>query len=1070
MRITQVAITRPVSTLMATIALLLFGMLALQQLPVNLLPALTYPTITVRTQLPEAAPAEVEALLSKRIEEVVGVVNNVVRLSSISRATQSDVILEFGWGTNIDLAVLEVRERLDRIRLPVDAEPPVLLRYDPALDPIMRLTLSGQADLLTLRTLAEDSLKRQLEVIEGVAAVQVSGGFEEEIQVEVDDARLARLGLSLPQVIERLQQENVDLVGGTIQDGDAHYLVRTLNAFTQVDDIAHIAVGRRNGASITLRDVATVRQGRKDRRLITRLDGDEAIELALFKRVDGNTVRVADRVRQWLPTLEATLGDALPGAHLDVISDQSRFIRQAVWDVLKTAWLGGILAMLVLYFFLHDVRSTLIIGSAIPVSVVGSFFLMYLLDISLNILSLGGLALGIGMLVDNAIVVLESIERQRTSGVSRLSAALQGTTEVGQAITASTLTTVCVFVPLIFVRGVAGQLFNDLALTVSCALVMSLTVAVTLIPTLAAVGGTPVEVKESERPSAAMRRLAKMLRAVLRGCQWLSWPLRWLLRWIEAILGHELNRGTQAYLEGLDRLLRYRVVVLALVLGLCTGCLVLGNQLPQAFMPELHQGVLVADVTLPIGTPLAVTSASVRQLERLVLQHPQISQVYSSVGRQHRSGGVANYERENVAQLHIRLASRLTAADEARVLADLRRATRALPGVRVEFTRPSYFSFAMPLEVEIRGYDLDRLRDVSQQWRERLSAMPELTDVRSSMAPGEPELQLTFDRPKLAALGLDLADVAAMVKQNIQGEVATALTRPERDIDIRVRAHPDILQGIAGLEQLRVNPNSAVPVPLSAVATMEIARGPSEIRHEDLQRVAVITANVQGRSLGATVRAVQQRLRQRPVPTGLVARVRGQSAEMITAFQSLGFALLLATFLVYLVLASQFESFVQPLLILLAVPLGMSGVVVALWLTGQTANVLVGIGAVLLVGIVVNNAIVLVDYSNQCRRRGLDRFNAIREAAAVRLRPILMTTSTTVLGLMPMALGFGHGAELRTPLAITVIGGLLVATALTLVVMPPAYSIVSRRQLRSRAVMTSPVAADTDISRRADEE
>jgi len=515
MRVTQLAISRPVSTIMATIALLLFGLLALERLPVNLLPELTYPTVTIHTRLPEAAPAEVESLLTQRIEEVVGVVNNVVRLSSISRAGQSEVTLEFGWGTNIDLAVLEVRERLDRLQLPIDADTPILLRYDPDLDPIMRLSLSGERDLLTLRTLAEETMQRQLEVIEGVAAVQVNGGLEEEIQVEIDEARLAQLGISLLQVVERLQQENIDLVGGAIHDGDARYLVRTLNAFTSVADIAALGVGRRNGTPIILRDVADVRQGQKDRRLITRLNGVETIELALFKRVDDNTVRVAERVRQRLQALQATLDDLPYAVRLQVISDQSTFIREAIGEVLKTAWLGGILAMLVLYFFLHDMRSTLLIGSAIPVSVVGSFFLMYLLDISLNILSLGGLALGIGMLVDNAIVVLESVERQRAAGVPRLQAAWRGTAEVGQAITASTLTTVCVFVPLIFVRGVAGQLFNDLALTVSCALLMSLTVAVTLIPMFAAIGDAHAGLDEEEPAGPVVQRLAVGLRAAV---------------------------------------------------------------------------------------------------------------------------------------------------------------------------------------------------------------------------------------------------------------------------------------------------------------------------------------------------------------------------------------------------------------------------------------------------------------------------------------------------------------------------------------------------------------------------
>ncbi len=1038
MRWTHLALSRPVSTLMATVALLLFGWLALARLPVDLLPELTYPTVTIRTRLPEAAPVEVEALLSKPIEEVVGVVSHVVRISSVSRAGQSDVVLEFGWGTNVDLAVLDIRERLDRLRLPLDAEPPILLRYDPSLDPIIRLSLSGQTDLLTLRTLAEDVVARRFEVIDGVASVQVGGGVEEEIRVEVDEARLSRLGLALPQIVARLQQENVDLVGGAIHEGDIRYLVRTRNALASVADIGAIVVDRQRDTAILLRDVADVQQGYKDRHLITRLNGEETIELSLYKRVDSNTVTVANLVRKRLSQVQEQL-DATPyEVHLSIISNQAEFIEQAIGEVLKTAWLGGLLAMLVLYLFLHDVRSTLIIGSAIPVSVIGSFLLMYLLDLSLNILSLGGLALGIGMLVDNAIVVLESIERQRAAGMPRWRAALQGTTEVGQAITASTLTTVCVFVPLIFVRGVAGQLFNDLALTVSCALLTSLAVAVTLIPMLAAVGGHAAPVEET--PGRAIRATAAGLRWLGRWLQWLFGPVVWLLGQLERVFTRGLDWTRTAYLTGVDGVLRYRWGALCLVGIGCGAVLYLGTFLPQAFMPDLHQGELLVDLTLPVGTPLEATAQQVEAAEHLAAAHPLVTQVYSMIGRQQRSGGIATAEREHVAQLYLRLGPASTAADEAQVLTDLRRELLVLPGLQAQFARPSYFSVAMPLEIEIRAHELETLRQVTQTWSEALATFPGTTDLRSSMAPGEPELHIVFDRQKLAALGLDLADIAALIKQNVQGEVATALTRGERDVDIRVRAQQSLTRrGRAAIEQLRVNPQSEVPVPLSAVAQLSVTRGPSEIRHEDLQRVAVIAANVQGGSFSHTVRQLQAWLAEQATPPGVVAQVRGQSAEMTSAFRSLGFALALATFLVYLVLASQFESLFHPLLVLFAVPLGISGVVPALWLTGQSLNVLVCIGVVLLVGIVVNNAIVLVDYANQCHRRGLPPQQAIREAAAVRFRPILMTTATTVLGLLPMALGLGQGAELRAPLAITVIGGLLVATVLILGFMPAAY-------------------------------
>ena len=1058
MRITQLAIARPVSATMATIALLLFGVLSVQRLPIHLLPDLSYPTLTIRTELPEAAPAEVEALLSKPIEDVVGVVNNVVRVSSISRAGQSDVMLAFAWDANIDLAALEVRERLDRLALPAEAEAPILLRYDPALDPIMRLSLSGAADLTALRSLADDSIKRELEVVEGVAAVDVSGGFEAEIQVDVDDERLARLGVSLPQVVERLRQENIDLAGGAIQDGDARYLVRTLNAFISVADIGDIVVGRRAAggqASILLRDVAEVRRGHKDRRLITRINGREAIELAVYKRMDANTVRVSERVRQRIQRVGENLRRRQQPAHIQIISEQAGFIRQAIQEVLSTAAIGGLLAMLTLYVFLRDMRSTLIIGSAIPVSIIGSFFLMYLCGVSLNIMSLGGLALGIGMLVDNAIVVLESIDRQRALGLSRAQAALRGALEVGQAITASTLTTICVFAPLVFVQGVAGQLFNNLALTVSFSLLLSLAVAVTLIPMLAAVAGDLPVADEDDAPE----HLVDSFEAQVRGFQllfrlfgFLAFPFVWALGRLIGVFNRVFSRLTALYLTLLRAALRRRLLTGLGVLAACASMACLGPLLQYELLPELYQGELIADVTLATGAPLETTAAKVGRLEALAMQQPHVLRLYSSIGRRQQSGAALAEEREHIAQMRLILTPEARPADEAALLANLRQAFQDIAGVDAQFARPAYFSFELPLEVEIRGYDLDKLQSAAQQVVGRLSSLPGLTDIRSSMAPGEPELQITFDREKLATLNLDVAAVASLIKHHVQGEVATELKQPVRDVDIRVRARPTHVQGIDDVARLQVNPNSAIPTPLSAVARLTVARGPSEIRREDLRRVAVISANIQGGALGQTVREAQQALSTLSLPAGLTAAVRGQSAEMVTAFQSLAFALALATFLVYLVLASQFESFTQPCMILFAIPLGFGGVILALWLTGQAVNVMVAIGAVLLVGIVVNNAIVLIDYANQRRQHDahITALAAAQEAAAVRFRPIVMTTATTVLGLLPMALGLGNGAELRAPLAITVIGGLVVGALLTLFVMPLAYSLVGGGRRRGR--------------------
>ncbi|MCG8604819.1 efflux RND transporter permease subunit, partial [bacterium] len=485
MKIVNFSITRPVTVTMLMVAAVVFGFVAFQRLPINLLPDISYPTFTIRTEYPGTAPGEVENLISKPVEEAVGVISGVVRTSSISRPGISDVILEFDWDTDMDFASLEVREKLDMLNLPQEVEAPILLRFDPSLDPIMRVALAGEESLIALRLFAEERIKQELESLDGVASVQVSGGLEEEIQINVNEGKLATLGIPITQVSQRMAQENVNLTGGTLKDGEAEFLVRTLNEFQRVDEMRDIVVGMRNQVSIILEDVAEVRKGHKERTVITHLNGEESVEIAIYKEADKNTVTVAKTVKERLQNVMQEFEEYNVPLNMSIVNDQSLFIESSVDEVLNTAIWGGILAIMVLYVFLRSMKSTVIISLAIPISIVVTFFFMFLANVSLNIMSLGGLALGVGMLVDNAIVVLESIDRYRRRDYSQAEAADKGTSEVGQAVIASTLTTVCVFVPIIFVEGIAGQLFNDQALTVTFSLVASLMVALTLIPMLA---------------------------------------------------------------------------------------------------------------------------------------------------------------------------------------------------------------------------------------------------------------------------------------------------------------------------------------------------------------------------------------------------------------------------------------------------------------------------------------------------------------------------------------------------------------------------------------------------------
>ncbi len=1076
MKIIGFSIGRPVTIIVLMTAMLLFGFIAFSRLPINLLPDITYPTLTVRTEYIGAAPNEIENLISEPIEEAVGVVTGVVRVSSISRPERSDVVLEFEWGTNMDFASLNVREKIDLLNLPQAAEKPILLRFDPSLDPILRIALSGEESLTALRIMAEEEIKRQLEALEGVAAVKISGGLEEEIHVELDESRLASLGIPVTQVASRLEQENVNLAGGTIKDGETEYLVRILNEFQAVDEIGDIIVGQVNQVPILLSDVAAVSKSHKERRLSAQIDGRESIEIAIYKEAGTNTIQVGRVVKDRLDSVRETVAGLTSGVSLEVVFDQSVFIQQSVDEVLKTALYGGILAILVLYLFLRR-SSSLIIGVSIPISVVTTFFFLYAFDVSLNIMSLGGLALGIGMLVDNSIVVLEGIDRHRRQGGDRPVAELVrlGASEVGQAVVAATLTTVCVFVPIVFVEGIAGQLFRDLALAVTFSLIVATVVAVTLIPVISSIlhrerdeFADDGNVETLPEPTTAVgkagaavgtvwrvfgRALGYIVTGVFFIVRWALWTIWSVLRIALWIPSWVFDRVIPVLQRAYPPFLRWTLAHRAL--SLTTGTIVLAGSLYVVptigveLIPQMSQGEFFVNVRLPVGTPLPVTENALNRMSDIARDYPEVQTVYVLAGTMGQSGGNAGEERENIGQLHIQLEPGLRGEAEEEIMGRLRDSFEPIPGIEPpEFARPALFSFKNPVEVEVSGYNLARLTEVSDALAAEMSMVPGLTDVKASMEGGNPEVQILFDRRKLANLGLNLGNVTQTVQNKVQGNVATELTRRDRKIDIRVWAEDETRLSLDAIRRLVVNPEGAVPVPLAAVAEVRVAQGPSEIRRVNQQRVAIVSAGLTGRSLGDVAEDIQQIIDGFMLPIDFIVGIKGQNEEMQLAFASLQFAILLSVFLVYLVMASQFESLLHPFVIMFTFPFSIIGVVLTLLLTGQTISVVVLIGVIMLTGIVVNNAIVLVDYINQLRRAGNELQEAIVEAARTRLWPIMMTTATTVLGLLPMAIGVGEGAELRTPMAITVIGGLIAGTVVTLVLVPLIYMTIESAKAR----------------------
>ena len=1055
MKLVEIATERRVTLVMFTVAILLFGFVSLSRLKVNLLPDLSYPTLTVRTELTGAAPLEIESLISKPIEEATGIIKNVRQVRSVSRSGQSDVILEFIWGTDMDLAGVEVREKLDILELPLEASRPLLLRFDPSNEPIMRLALLNEsleaapgaeqeATLKALRRFAEDRLKNELEAVEGVAATKVSGGLEDEIQILVDQDKLAQLDLAIETVAARLRAENVNLSGGRLEQGSQRFLVRTVNEFQSVGEFADTIVTTFDGSPVYLKDVASVSRGYKEREAITRVNGRESVELAVYKEGDGNTVLVANDVSGRLATIKETLPVEMT---LRTVYDQSTFISSAINQVVSAAILGGILAVLVLYMFLRDARATIIIAVAIPICVIGTFVAMYAADITLNIMSLGGIALAIGLLVDNSIVVLENIVRKKEQGLSVLDSARTGTGEVATAITAATLTTVAVFFPMVFVDGVAGQLFRDQALTVTFALAFSLLVALTLIPMLASLAAGPRyrDSVDEGAPSAFTRRFARMIGWILvlfgalgKALYWLLWlPVTAFQRFYGAV-----KRG---YPPLLQWSLEHRMAVLATALAIFAATMSLIPRLGTELIPQLSQGEFILNIRLAPGTPLKDTDRAIELAQAAAAGVEGVEVTYSVAGSGNRLDANPVDVGEHTGTLSVNLGSHASRDEEDEAIARMRSHLRRQAGVQYEFSRPALFSFSTPLEIEVRGYELSDIESVNARILAAMESVDRFTDIKSTVETGNPEIQIIFDHARAAKLGLMVRDIADRVVDSVRGEIATRYTWRDKKIDVLVRSLDPQQASLQEIRDLIVNPTSERPIPLHALAEIKVASGPAEIRRLDQERAAVISANVAYGDLGAAVAEAERILAAIPFPNGVTGAISGQNEEMEQSFRSLQFTLAMAIFLVYMVMASQFESLIHPFVILFTIPLAMVGAVLALYLTGTTLNVVALIGVIMLAGIVVNNAIVLVDLINQLRRAGMDKMQAIREAAEARLRPILMTTLTTALGLLPMAIGFGDGSEIRAPMAITVIGGLAVSTLLTLVVIPVVYSLIDRR-------------------------
>lgn len=1065
MNLIAIAIRRPVTVAMFTLAALVFGMVVVNRIGFNLLPELSYPTLTVRTEYEGAAPIEVENLVTRPLEGALGTVKGLRQVRSVSKAGQSDIYLEFYWGTNVEIASLEVREKIEQVPLPIEINAPSLLRFNPNNEPIIRMSLSQKAaddgvvesNLSQLRRYADLQLSRRMETIEGVAASKASGGLEDEIQILVDQTKLAQLNLTIAQVSNRLATQNINMSGGQIRNGYQQLLVRTFNEFQSVEDFANTVILAREQKVVRLSDIADVSFSHKDPTAIIRHNSEQAVEIAVYKEGDANTVRVAEAVHLQMNKLKASLPD---GMEITVLTDASVFITQSINELVQSAVIGGLLAMVIIYLFLGQVGPTIIISATIPLSVVITFNLMFAADIDLNIMSLGGLALAVGMLVDNAIVVLENIARKKEQGMSVVESAYEGATEVSGAITASTLTTIAVFLPLVFVEGVAGQLFGDQALTITFSLLVSLAVAMTLIPTMAAhsmAKSQQTHVLERSQKTWWMRVILAPIELIVMVFALLMLAVKtvvWLLAKALGLVFIPLRKlferlmswFSRGYLWLLNLALKAKLITLLFSFSLLSVTFLAINQLPSVVLPEMAQGQFVVKVKYSPGMAIELTDNKVVGFSQKLLALDGVEEVFATAGVGNKLTANPEQEGENQAEFSLLLRKGM-GRDQEDILLNRVRAllTAESQGIEAQATRPQLFSFSTPLSVEVYGFDIDLLRKAGNMVADKLSQSQRFVDVHTSLKAGYPEIQITFDQDKLAQLGLTVEQSNQAVVNAIRGNRATRYRLKEQQIDVLVRLGDDERDEMADVSNLFINPNAERPVPLHVVAEVKRIRGPSEITRIDQQRVVLVEGQIAYGGVGEAIAEAKSLLADVRLPYGIHSQFGGQGEEMERSFNSLLMALALAVFLVYLVMASQFESLLHPFIILLSIPLASVGAAIALLVTQSQLSVVVFLGLIMLAGIVVNNAIVLIDRINQLRVAGEEKNAAIVAAGSSRLRPILMTTLTTTLGMIPLALGLGEGAEIRAPMAITVIGGLLASTLLTLVVIPVMYHILDRK-------------------------
>ncbi|MGI6452573.1 MAG: efflux RND transporter permease subunit [Syntrophomonadaceae bacterium] len=1010
----EFSVKRPVTIIILVSVVLIMGFFTFSRLAVDLYPEMKFPVAAVITSYQGAGPEEVESQVTEPLEGVLTTLGNLETLQSFSSSGQSVVIVSFKWGTDIDNAALDIREKVGMVEsyLPDGVEKPTVFKMDPTMMPILQMGIGGK-DLAQLQSIAEEVIEPRLSRIPEIASVEITGGLQREVRVEVDPVKLENYGLSLSQVNQVLQMENFNTSAGTVEHGGRKYFVRNLQQFEKIDDIRNVAILSPTGNTIFLRDIAEITDGYKDVNQITKMNGISAVGIHCLKQTDANTINACDAVRQEMEKISQELGIDF---EVEYVFDQSLYIKETIDSTKKMMYEGAILAMLVLFLFLRNGRSTVIIFTAIPLSVVATFIIMYFTNYTVNLLTLGGLALGIGRIVDDSIVVFENIYRHRSLGLPPKEAAIAGASEVGNAVVAATLTIIAVFIPMVFVEGLAAILFKPLAMTISFAIFSSLLVALTIVPLMSSRMLTDKSMHKKDQKTGFIYRTANKFG-----------------NWIDT-----LGERYKVLLEkALKQRRRVVVIVTVLMIASLAGIPFIGAE----FLPAMDSGEISINIETDKGNLLEETDYITAQVEEKLREIPEVETVFTSIGGtiMMMSGG------QDKATLYVKLCPK-TERDKSvgDVAEEIRQSISDIAGAKFEvgvMDMASMMGSGGAINVQVRGDDLKVLKEISSEVAEVVRNVPGTREVSNSLTDGSPEFQIKVDRNRAAAYGLTPVQIASEVRNAMQGTVATRYRVEGEEIDVRVRYQQQSTNDLSHLSNLTIFSPTGHLVRLSQVATFEMAQGPVTINRTDQVRIAEINADLLNRDLKSVMDDIKAGVSDISLPAGYTVEYGGANQEMVEAFSSLAIALLLAIILVYAVMAIQYESFFNPFVIMFSVPTAIIGVILGLFITGRTFNVPAFIGLIMLVGIVVSNAIVFVDYLKQLRERGMERDAAIIETGRVRLRPILMTAFSTILAMFPLSLGIGEGAEAQAPLATVIIGGLLVSTLITLVLVPVVYSI-----------------------------